>query len=134
MQRDNGVLHNSESVREHSADTNKELLLAAGFKKQKHSSPARADNNTRALTGDSTISMVTDRHESEDVTLVSSRVMKAKVSAPDADGRDPAGIFLLDGYQKRTSSSASGRRGYEHAHSHVMKSLRLQSRQMWTQG
>lgn len=38
--------------------------------------------------------MVTDRHESEDVTPVSSRVMKAKVSALDADGRDPSGIFL----------------------------------------
>lgn len=32
--------------------------------------------------------MVTDRHESEDVTPVSSRVMKAKVSTLDADGRN----------------------------------------------
>lgn len=70
--------------------------------------------------------MVTDRHESEDVTPVSSRVMKAKESALDADGRDPSGIFLLDGYQKRTSGSAFGHRGYEHAHSHAIKSLRLQ--------
>lgn len=92
------------------------------FKKQKHSSPAHADNNTRALTGDSTISMVTDRHESEDVTPVSSRVMKAGVPAPDAGGTDPSGRFLLDGSRKRTSSSASGRRGYAHAHSHVIKS------------
>lgn len=56
--------------------------------------------------------MVTDRQESEDVAPVLSRVMKAKVSALGADGRDPSGIFLLDGSQKRTSSSALGRRGY----------------------
>lgn len=49
----------------------------------------RADNNTPAWTGDSTISMVTDSHESEDVTLVARRVMKVEVSTLDTDSGEP---------------------------------------------
>lgn len=69
--------------------------------------------------------MVTDRHESEDVTPVPSRVMKVRVSTRAADSGKPV-IFGLYGYnegQKLFSSVC------QHLHIHLLESWRLQSRQ-----
>lgn len=76
--------------------------------------------------------MVTDRHESEDVTPVPSRVIKVKVSTHGADSREPGlrDIFPLRVYQGYTQLFP----GYEHLHIHLPESLRFQSWQMWTCG
>lgn len=71
--------------------------------------------------------MVTDRHESEDVTPVPSRVMKVRVSTLAADSREPgcSDICTLQVQQGQKLLSFV----CQHLHIHLLKSLRLQSRQ-----